>query len=114
MPVLAACLLAACSAEQTKFEWGCLQQVEAEERANASREPLIFKTVQGVEVVGILSTRQDQRVWVLLHPAAEPYYKQVPDTCDYQLSREQLAAVAAHAKVSPTVLAVLSSHRTGE
>ncbi len=110
----AALLLACCTKENTKFEWGCLQQVEAEERDRAGAEALRFKTVHGLEVVGILSPGRDGRVWVLLNPTAEPYYKQVPADCGYALSKAQIEAISAHTKVSATVLAVLGSHRAGE
>lgn len=112
--IAAACVLAACTKENAKFEWGCLQQVEAEERDRAVTEPLIFKSVHGADAVGILSAGREERVWVLLNPTAAPYYKQVPDTCGYELSKKQIEAIAAHGKVSETVMAVLRSHGAKE
>jgi hypothetical protein len=105
-----ACLVS-CTEEKSKFEWACLQQIEAQERSNHSDEALIFKILHDVEMVGIRSPHHVQRIWVLLNPTIEPYYKQMPSTGDYQLSKEQMEIMKLRPGISPTVLAVFDSHR---
>jgi hypothetical protein len=50
-----------------------------------------------------------RRIWVMLDPKTEPYYKQTPKG-DYLITRSDFEALEANGHTSLTVLACLESH----
>jgi hypothetical protein len=52
-----------------------------------------------------------QRIWVMLNPKTEPYYKQIPQG-NYSITKADFEAVTKSGDGAPTVLACLESHRS--
>ena len=52
-----------------------------------------------------------QRIWVMLNPKTEPYYKQMPKG-NYSITKADFESVAKSSYASLTVLACLESHRS--
>jgi hypothetical protein len=103
-------LLSACTGEKSKSEWACLQQADATIKNETLETALIFKSIHGLEIVGIWVAKHNRRVWVLLNPQAEPYYKQIPYKIGFELSEKQIVEIESRNCASSTVLAVLYSH----
>jgi hypothetical protein len=89
-----------------KTEWSVLQSIEFEKRAVPISEPLLL-VVNGYEVLGVRSSR-GENVWVLLKPAAPPFYKQMPQG-NYEVPKRLLARLRREHRLSYTVEQVLES-----
>lgn len=90
-----------------KAEWSVLQTIEFENRATPIGEP-VLSVVSGHEVLGVRSIK-GENVWVLLKPAAPPFYKQVPQG-NYEVSKELFERLKGEHRLSYTVEQVLASH----
>jgi len=90
-----------------KAEWSVLQSIELEKRAVPIGEPVLL-VVNGYEVLGVRSSK-GENVWVLLKPAAPPFYKQMPQS-NYEVPKGLFERLRREHRLSYTVEQVLASH----
>lgn len=90
-----------------KREWSVLQAVEYQQRSVPVNEPNVQR-VGEFEVLGVRGL-QGQNIWVLLKPAAPPYYKQMP-AGNYDLPKDLVDRLVIQHRLSYTVEQVLASH----
>jgi hypothetical protein len=89
-----------------KTEWSVLQSIEFERRSIPLDEP-VLSVVNGYEVLGVRSNK-GENVWVLLKPAAPPFYKQLPQG-NYEVSNGLFESLRREHRLSYTVEQVLES-----
>jgi hypothetical protein len=103
-------LMAACSGPESpgsKAEYAALQGVEFEYRNKPISSPEIHLE-HGYELLA-LPTNQG-RTWIMLKAENEPYWKQMPQTEVFSISKELFDKLIEKGRVSPAVQKVLSSH----
>lgn len=92
-----------------KAEWALLQSVEVSHRGTPIVAPTVLEAWEH-EVLGVRGF-DGQNIWVLLKPAAPPYYKQIPRG-NYELPEEFVDQLVKDRRLSYTVEHVLTSRAT--
>lgn len=114
------CFIAACSGGGTesretfgeKTEWAVLQGVEFEHRDPIITDP-VFLFFEEYEVMGVRGAN-DENVWVMLKPSSPPYYKQMPASGNFTVSKTLVESLRRESRLSYTVEHVLLSHVPAE
>lgn len=91
-------------------EWSALQVVESEWRDKSISSFPFFQQRDGFITVCVLATDGKQKLWILLNPRFEPFYKQMPGDGDYRLTVDDLKKIAAFGSVQPQTMERLLEH----
>ena|ERR1700730_118443 len=89
-----------------KYEASVLETLEAQSESEPIQE-MEFRERSGYQFVCIPS--QGHRIWVMLNPKEEPFYKQMP-TGPFVLTPQQFERILETKAVTPTVVECLRSH----
>jgi hypothetical protein len=104
------CVIVGCG-EDTKREWGVLQQAHAEQRlVNRVRPEIVELHDQLILVVNPLRNQSKGPVCILLTPTSSPFYKQIPERSNFVVDGYTLELLGRTHRVDPTVLACIRSH----
>ena len=91
-----------------KREWSILQHVELETREQRT-DRVLFRMIDGYELMAVPREGDSRLVWVMLKPAHAPLYKQMPEG-NFWLDYEQVRALASAGRLTSTVEAALGGH----
>ncbi len=92
----------------SKSDYSVLQFFESEWRGKVIPEPRVEK-LGDAEVLGVPALGGHGTVWILLKPAASPFYKQSMDG-NYVVKKALVERLVREKRVTPTVGEVLLSH----
>ena len=106
--LLALLVLLGCSDFTNKAEYSVLQVAEFEGRSEAITGA-VYRTIDGLPIMGVPAEGTNGNVWILLNPKAAPFYKQVPQR-QFTISAAVLEEVKARHVATETVIAVLETH----
>ena len=110
---LALIVLAGCSEERQKREWGVLEVLEDRHHGTITEGP-IFDSFDGYNAVGI-RTLNGQEVWVLLDAKTEPYFKKFPMDVNLTIAPKVADFIVSSSKCSKIVREkILSDGRKNE
>lgn len=93
---------------RSKPEWSALQNLEYLHR-NEPLAGITFETDEQYIALGIPSKDGKTRIWILLNPKDQPFYKQLPEG-DYTLTQHDYDSIKTRLSVQPQVLQQLSKH----
>jgi hypothetical protein len=95
---------------RAKPEWSELQGVEFEWRDKSIESFPFFQQRDGYSAVCVLASDGKQKIWILLNPKVEPFYKQMPGVGDYRLTVGDLKKIVAFGSVQPQTMKKLLEH----
>jgi len=85
-----------------------LQGVEFEHRDQSIIDP-VFLFFEEYEVMGVRGDN-GENIWVMLKPGSPPYYKQMPASGNFTVSKTLVESLRRESRLSYTVEHVLLSH----
>lgn len=87
---------------QSKREWSILQELEKDYRGKENDNRIIVKKRHGYDAVGVISVKNNTRVWILLNSKYHPLIKELPSQ-DYQILPAELEYILSEAEVNEVV-----------
>jgi len=95
---------------RAKPEWSELQAWEWEWRDKSIVSFPFLQQRDGYYAACVLSTDGKQKLWILLNPRVEPFYKQMPGGGNYGLTLVDLKKITAFGSVQPRTMEKLLEH----
>jgi hypothetical protein len=99
-------LISSCEEETCKQEWSILQK-----KGDAfikKEKKLIIIQEDSYNIMGVFDDL-GKPVWILLNPKVSPWYKQIPASSSFSLSKDNFLYISDRKVASETVLQVLKS-----